>query len=94
VVKSHLLDLDPRLGYENMKLVARVRDPEVRSKAQQALLEGESHDTVKEMAFARPAPEEETLEALQSERAQLTRTIKRLEKRLELVNERLAALDQ
>jgi uncharacterized coiled-coil protein SlyX len=46
------------------------------------------------MAFARPAPEEETLEALQSERAQLTRTIKRLEKRLELVNERLAALDQ
>jgi hypothetical protein len=94
-LKSHLLDLDPRLGSENMKLVARVRDPELRGKAQQALLDGESHDTVKEMAFARsPEPEEDSLEALQAERKRLERTIKRLEKRLELVNERLAALEQ
>jgi hypothetical protein len=96
-VKAHLLDLDPRLGYENMKLVARVRDPEVRDKAQQALLHGDSHDTVKAMAFAptsRPAQEEDSVEALQAERQRLERTIKKLEKRLELVNERLAALDQ
>jgi len=47
------------------------------------------------MAFAPPpAPEEETLEALQAERKRLERTIKKLEKRLELVNQRLAALDQ
>jgi hypothetical protein len=101
-VKSHLLDLDPRLGAENMKLVARVRDPEARDKAQKALLDGASHDTVKEMAFAptslsgfaRPAPEEESLEALQAERKRLERTIRKLEKRLELVNERLQALDR
>ncbi len=94
-LKSHLLDLDPRLGSENMKLVARVRDPEERSRAQRALLDGQSHDTVKEMVFARPPePEEDSLEALQAERKRLERTIKSLEKRLELVNERLAALEQ
>jgi len=93
-VKSHLLDLDPRLGAENMKLGARVRDPETRHKAQQALLSGESHDSEKEMAFVRPEPEEDSLEALQAERRRLQQTIKKLEKRLELVNERLAALDQ
>jgi hypothetical protein len=97
-VRSHLLDLDPRLGAENMKLVARVRDPEVRARAQEALLEGESHDQVKEMAFAPasgpPETDEDSLEALQAERKRLQQTIKKLEKRLELVNERLAALDQ
>jgi hypothetical protein len=93
-VKSHLLDLDPRLGSESMKLVARVRDPETREKAQQALLRGDSHDSVKEMAFLRPEPEEDSLESLQAERKRLQQTIKKLEKRLELVNERLAALEQ
>jgi hypothetical protein len=94
-VKSHLLDLDPRLGSENMKLVARVRDPQVRARAQEALLAGESHDTVKALSFVRPpAPEEDSLEALQAERKRLERTIRNLEKRLELVNERLRALDQ
>jgi hypothetical protein len=94
-VKSHLLDLDPRLGSENMRLVARVRDPQARARAQEALLAGESHDTVKAMSFPRPpAAEEDSLEALQAERKRLERTIKRLEKRLELVNERLAALEQ
>jgi cell division protein FtsB len=44
--------------------------------------------------FAQPVPQEDSLEALQAERKRLERTIKRLEKRLELVNERLAALEQ
>ncbi len=94
VVKSHLLDLDPRLGYENMKLLTRIKDPPTREKAGRALLAGQSHDTVKEMAFARPAPQEDSLEALRAERGELERAIRRLEKRLELVNERLTALEQ
>ena len=93
VVKSHLLDLDPRIGFENMRLVARIRDPQTRAQAQKALLEGRSHDEVKQMAFARPEPED-SLEGLRAEREQLERSIRRLEKRLELVNEQLAALEQ
>ena len=93
VLKSHLLDLDPRIGFENMRLVARIHDPHTRAKAQKALLAGQSHDEVKQMAFARPEPED-SLEGLRAEREQLERSIRRLEKRLELVNEQLAALEQ
>ena len=103
-VRSHALDLDPRLGYENLKLLTRIRDSAVREKAQRAFLAGQSHDMVKDMAFggmstppaplsedAAGAPEER--DRLAAEKNRLERTIERLEKRLEAVNERLAALE-
>lgn len=96
MLKSHLLDLDPRLGFENMRLITRIKDPPLREKAQRALLAGQSHDTVKEMAFGAGHGGEgpDTLAGLKAEKQRLERTIRRLEKRLAEVTEQLAALDQ
>jgi hypothetical protein len=41
------LDVDPSIGFENMKTVARIRDPGERKEAEKALREGQSPDMVK-----------------------------------------------
>jgi hypothetical protein len=92
MVKSHLLDLDPRVGYENMRLIARVRDPELRLRAQAELLSGKSHDMVKEM-ISGPAQPADPAGRLRSEKQRLERWIQRLQRRLETVIRELAELE-
>jgi len=92
MVKSHELDLDPRLGYENMRLIARVRDPELRLRAQRELLSGRSHDMVKEMISA-PTEQPDPAERLRSEKQRLERWIERLQLRLQTVSRQLQELE-
>ncbi len=92
MVKSHRLDLDPRVGYENMRLLARVRDPGLRQRAQRELLSGRSHDMVKEMISA-PTQQADPAERLRSEKQRLERWIERLRSRLETVSRQLEELE-
>jgi hypothetical protein len=92
MVKSHRLDLDPRVGYENMRLLTRVGDPALRRQAQEGLLSGKSHDMVKEMIQVPPEPAD-PIDELRSEEQRLQRTIQRLQGRLETVRRRLSELE-
>lgn len=92
MLKAHRLDLDPRVGYENMRLIARVRDPELRLRAERELLSGKSHDMVKEMISA-PAQQSDPVERLRSEKQRLERWIERLQRRLETVSRELQELE-
>jgi hypothetical protein len=92
MVKSHRLDLDPRVGYENMRLLTRVRDPALRQQAQAELLSGKSHDMVKELIWPAPEPAD-PVDELRSEEQRLERSIQRLQSRLETVRQRLSELE-
>ena len=88
IVKSHLLDLDPRIGFENMRSVSRIRDREKREEAQAALLEGRSPEMVKMryLSAERPA---DPIHAMERERQRLQKTIRSLQRRLEEIERRI-----
>ncbi len=47
IMKARSYDLDPRVGFENMRSLAGIRDDAARMAAQEALIEGKSPDMVK-----------------------------------------------
>jgi hypothetical protein len=88
IVKSHELDLDPRVGFENMRTLVAIRDPQVRERAQAALLAGDSPDMVKSR-YGLPAKPASARDALIAERDRIERTISRLRERLQEIDRRL-----
>ncbi len=90
IMKSHTLDIDPRVGFENMRSLAGIRDNGSRGRAQAELLEGHSPDMVKAKYSERPAPRDPR-QALQRERERLERMIERLRKRLKEIEKRIGA---
>lgn len=82
---------DAIFGLDNMKLVASIKKPDERAKAQDAIKSGKSPDSVIAM-MKRKAKEIDPKEKLEKERARLTKTINELTHRLEFVEESLANL--
>ncbi|HVO40968.1 MAG TPA: hypothetical protein VMV03_18205, partial [Spirochaetia bacterium] len=88
IMKAHTLDLDPRVGFENMRSLAAIRDDGERGRAQAELLNGHTPDMVKARYAERRAPRDPR-EALLKERERLERMIERLRKRLQEVERRI-----
>ena len=91
IMKAHTLDIDPRVGFENMRSLASIRDDGERSRAQAELLEGHSPDMVKAKYAERQAPRD-ARQALQQERERIERMIERLRKRLQEIEKRISAV--
>ncbi len=79
------MDLNPDIGYENMKTVSRIKDVALRRKAEEAFLGGKSPDMVRAQ-FVMPRKKEETIAQLQAEK-------NRLEKMLLTLNEKIALIE-
>ncbi len=92
IVKAHTLDLDPRVGFENMRTLASIRDEGARDRAQGELRAGHSPDMVK-AKYGPAAPPKDPRDALQAERERLEKNIERLKKRLKEIEKRLSALE-
>jgi len=88
IMKAHTLDLDPRVGFENMRTLAAIRDDRERGQAQAELLDGRTPDMVKARYSERRAPPDPR-EALVRERERLERMIERLRKRLREIEKRI-----
>lgn len=88
IMKAHTLDLDPRVGFENMRSLVSIRDDRERGRAQAELLDGHTPDMVKTKYAGRRAPQHPR-EALVRERERLERMIERLRKRLQEVEKRI-----
>src|SRR5574344_1909659 len=82
---------DAALGFDNMKIVAAIKKPDDRAKAQDALKQGKSPDSVIAMMKTK-AKEIDPKTKLEKERARLTKTIDELTHRLEFVEESLASI--
>ena len=93
IMKAHRMDLDPRVGFENMRSLTGIRDDGDRAKAQAALLAGRTPDMVKAAYGARPKPKNPRAE-LEEERSRIERTIKRLQDRLGEIERRLGAAEE
>ena len=81
IMKFSSLDINPEIGYENMKIVAGIKDPVKVRQAEKAFLEGKSPDTVRR-DFKSPPEERDELEHLISEKKRLKNSIERLKHKL------------
>ena len=94
IIKTKLLDIDPRLGYENMKTLTRIADPETRKQAETALLGDMSPDMVKrEYLPTTPQKTRDPLEQLVAEKNRLERQIQRLQHKLEEISKKLGEME-
>jgi hypothetical protein len=95
IMKTKLLDIDPRLGYENMKTLTRISDPHTRKEAEKALLEDMSPDMVKrEYLGAVNQKPMDPLQQLTAEKNRLERQIHRLQQKLEDIARKLEELQE
>ena len=88
VMRVSGLNVDPRIGFENMKTVARIRDPGERKEAETALREGQSPDMVKLRYATKPEPAD-LLDVLEKEKTRTVEQIGRLEKKVEELDRRI-----
>ncbi len=87
LMKISAMDIDPTIGFENMKIVASIKEPEKVKKAEKAFQEGKSPDMVKqEFKSGHPMPtgdkDTDDLEILLQEKKRIKSTIERLNQKL------------
>lgn len=87
-MKMYQYNVNPSMGADNMKLVAGIKNEEIRSAAEGALLAGKSPDEVRVAVMRKPEEEDSKLR-LEKEKIRLERTIESLNKRLEEVERAL-----
>lgn len=86
IMKTFTMDIAPEIGYENMKTVAKIKDPELRVSVQQAFFDQRSPDMIK--AEINPKAEfKSRLTYLESEK-------ERVEKALDRLTAQLAKLER
>jgi hypothetical protein len=93
IMKAHTFDLDPRIGFENMRTLASFRDEASRGKAQEELRKGHSPDMVKAKYAGKKQPRDPR-EALQAERTRIQKSIERLSKQLQEIEKRIAEIGE
>ncbi len=91
IMKAHAMDLDPRVGFENMRVLAGIRGDHDRNKAQEDLLAGHSPDMVK-VKHDPKKPSRDPRSALVAERERLAKGIESMRRRLKEVEKRLSEL--
>ncbi|MGP1602780.1 hypothetical protein [Treponema sp.] len=91
IVSVSASDINPAVGFENMKMLASVRAPEKRKEAQGLLEGGQSPDSVR-ARMKKKADDVDVKTRLEKEKARLEKTIGVLTSRLEMVEESLASL--
>jgi hypothetical protein len=93
IVRAHTMDLDPEVGFENMRSLTAIRDDRSRGKAQEELKAGHSPDMVK-AKYGAARPPKDPREALQAERERLEKGIDRMKKQLKEIEKRLVELGE
>lgn len=75
-------DINPEIGYENMKTLSRIKPGEDRIKAEEAFLNGSSPDSVKNSFTANSSEMEDPVLRLQKEKQRIERSIVNYNRRL------------
>jgi len=91
IMKTYTLDINPEIGYENMKTVARIRDENMRKEVQEAFFERTSPDMIK--SDLNPKAEFTTrLSYLESEKERIERSLDKLTAMLAKIERDIDAL--
>lgn len=92
VMRVTEMDIEPEIGYDNMKRVARIADPEVRATAVDALKVGYSPDMV-EADMKREKEPNSRLQYLKGERERIEKSIQKMMERLEHLDRDIEKLE-
>lgn len=93
--KVSAMNVNPVIGFENMKVVASVKKKDDRAQVEQEFIQGgKSPSSVREMMKSQSARQrgEDPKTKLEKEKSRLEKTIAQLTERLELVEESLASM--
>jgi hypothetical protein len=88
IVNIHSKDINPDIGYENMKIVARLSDSDAMRKAEEAFLKGDSPDMVVQ-EYISPKVPDDLLESLLVEKSRTEQNIERLQRKLMGIEEKI-----
>ena len=89
---GRVTDVDPAIGFDNMKMVSAIKKSDERQDAQQKIIDGQSPVTVREMLKKKTQKQETPREKLEKEKNRLSKTILQLQQRLDYVEETLATM--
>lgn len=93
LIKLSQTDINPAVGYENMKTLLRIRDEKQRKEAEKELL-GQASPFMIKMQYQTKKEEPDPLKALMTEKKRLERQIDNLQKRLQEIKQKLASLEE
>jgi hypothetical protein len=91
-MKAVVYQVPAEIGWDAMKVVSGIRQPESRAVAIDAFMAGKSPESVKAMVKANK-PSDDPRDRLAKERERLEKTIHTLQERLTLVESELAKLE-
>ena len=91
MIKIHSMDINPEIGYDNMKIVSRIKDNKERKKIENDFMEGKTQDMVKSEISSKNKSAQ-AIDLLKEEKTRLERTINRLNKKLEIIVEKINEL--
>jgi len=92
LIRLSNLELNPTLGYENMKALAAIRDPDRRRQAEQDL-GGDYSPTMIKLKYGKKHTERDPVAGLKAEKKRLESTIVSLKKRLAYIEEKIKELE-
>lgn len=92
LIRMHNYDVPEKLGYENMKVLAGVADPEKRQQAAEAFSAGRSRDEVTTLLRSGGSDQQDPVIRLEREKQRIERTISSLQQKLEDLDRRLEQL--
>lgn len=85
-------NVNPAIGYDNMKMVSTIKKADERNSAEEQLLAGESPVTVRSLMKQKCQTSDDPKTKLEKEKNRLAKTINQLQQRLEYVEETLATM--
>lgn len=94
MMKTYDMGINPDIGFDNMRTVAKVKDPDARIHVQEAFLNGNSPDMVK-AEFSKHFQEQKQLsrvEFLENEKVRLEKSIKLMSEKIGLIDSQLQKL--
>ncbi len=92
MVKIYTMNINPEIGFDNMKIASRIRDAGERQKIENDFLDGKTHDMIKAGINNAKKPVQ-TIKILEAEKTRLERTIKKLGEKLETIREKILELE-
>lgn len=92
MVKIYTMNINPEIGFDNMKILARVKDDEQRKKIEEEVLKGKPQALIKE-EISKKKKEKSQKELLLKEKNRIEATINRLKEKLEEIEIKLSNLN-
>ncbi len=94
IMKVYAMDVDSEIGFDNMKIVANIKDPIKRNELQQAFKDGVSQNTVKKEIKENNCKPSESINKLLSRKKSIEKSINSLQVQLDDLNIRIEETNQ